>query len=171
MSKKQIRCVQHFAHHQYYSNNTWKGYEGCGIRLKIAGEDVTASKTDQPAGPQLLEFKEPDVSINAIRYTQALDKLHKATRNKRLCILSPGIIILHDNARSYVDKVCIEALVGKKWEVLEHPAYSADLLPCDYHILGLLKKSLISQLLHSDHDVKVTVLDWFHDQPTSFFTD
>ena len=86
-------------------------------------------------------------------------------------MLSSGVIILHDNARPHVAKVCVEALARKKWEVLEHPAYSPDLSPCDYHIFGPLKKSLMGQRFHSDDDVKAAVLNWFHDQPTSFFAD
>ncbi|GFU92072.1 hypothetical protein TNCV_1659041 [Trichonephila clavipes] len=39
-------------------------------------------------GPLLLEFKEPDISIKAHRYTQTLDTQHKAIKNKRLNVLS-----------------------------------------------------------------------------------
>ncbi|GFS32750.1 histone-lysine N-methyltransferase SETMAR [Trichonephila inaurata madagascariensis] len=85
-------------------------------------------------GPLLLEFKEPDVSINAQWYTQTLDKLHKAIKNNRPSMLWPGVIILCNNARPHVTKVCVEALTHKSWEVLEHPAYSPDLSPCDDRI-------------------------------------
>ncbi|GFY61702.1 hypothetical protein TNIN_430171 [Trichonephila inaurata madagascariensis] len=73
----------------------------------------------------LLKVIEPDVSINAQWCTQTLDKLHKVIKNKRQSMLSSGVIILHDNAKPNVAKMCIE--VRKKWEVLEHPAYSPDL--------------------------------------------
>ncbi|GFX12314.1 histone-lysine N-methyltransferase SETMAR [Trichonephila clavipes] len=66
----------------------------------------------------------------------------KAIKNKRPCILSSGVIILQNNARPHVTKVCVEALARKKWEVLERPAYSTYLSPGNYHIFGPLKKSL-----------------------------
>ncbi|GFV08974.1 histone-lysine N-methyltransferase SETMAR [Trichonephila clavipes] len=65
----------------------------------------------------------------------------------------------------------VKALGRKKWEVLEHPDYRRDLSPCDYHIFGLLKKKLMGQRFHSDDDIKAAVLNWFDDQPTSFFAD
>ncbi|GFV63931.1 histone-lysine N-methyltransferase SETMAR [Trichonephila clavipes] len=82
------------------------------------------------------------------------------------CIQFSGVIILLENRRPHVAKMCVEALTRKKWEVLEHPAYSPNLSPCDYHIFGLLKESLMGQRFHSN--VKATVLNWFHDQLTSF---
>ncbi|GFV32462.1 hypothetical protein TNCV_1677481 [Trichonephila clavipes] len=60
---------------------------------------------------------------------------------------------------------------SEKCEVLEHPAYSPDLSPRDYHIFGPLKKSILGQLFRSDHDVKAAVLNWSYDKPTSFFAD
>ncbi|GFW79247.1 transposable element Tcb2 transposase [Trichonephila clavipes] len=38
--------------------------------------------------------------------------------------------------------VCVEKLSSKKLEALEHPAFSPDLLPCNYHIFGPQKKSI-----------------------------
>ncbi|GFQ91661.1 histone-lysine N-methyltransferase SETMAR [Trichonephila clavata] len=111
-------------------------------------------------GPLSLEFKEPDVSSPAQRYTQTLDKLHKAIENKRPDMLSSGVIILPDNSRPHITKVDDEALVRKKGEVLEHPAYSPDLSPYDF---APLMKSLIGQRFHSEEDKKAAVLNWFHD--------
>ncbi|GFY61426.1 hypothetical protein TNIN_14931 [Trichonephila inaurata madagascariensis] len=62
----------------------------------------------------LLYFKEPDVSINTQRYTQILDTLHKAIKNKYPGMLSSGVIILHDNAGQHVTKVRVEALARKR---------------------------------------------------------
>ncbi|GFY43316.1 histone-lysine N-methyltransferase SETMAR [Trichonephila inaurata madagascariensis] len=83
----------------------------------------------------LLKFKETDVSINAQRYAQTLDRLHKAIKNKCPGMLSSDVIILRDNARPYVAKECVKALARKKWDFLEHPTYSSDpVVPCDYHM-------------------------------------
>ncbi|KFM72651.1 Histone-lysine N-methyltransferase SETMAR, partial [Stegodyphus mimosarum] len=98
--------------------------------------------------PLLLEFKEPYVPINARKLDNVhrkLDKPHKAIKSKSPGILSLGAIFLHDNARPHIPRVCVEALARKKWDVLEHPAYSFDLSPCDYHIFRTLKKRLMGQ--------------------------
>ncbi|GFX10001.1 uncharacterized protein TNCV_4101401 [Trichonephila clavipes] len=122
-------------------------------------------------GPLLLEFKELDVSINAQRYTETLSciRLSKIIPGYAVVILNGlGVIILNDSARPHVAIVCVEALARKKWEVLKHPAYSSDMSPCDYHIFEPLKKSPMVQRFLSD-DENAAVLNWFHDQPTSFF--
>ncbi|GFU81805.1 hypothetical protein TNCV_3087171 [Trichonephila clavipes] len=69
-------------------------------------------------------------------------KPHKVIKIKHLGTLSSDVIILHDKKQSHVAKLCIEALARKMWEVLEHPAYSLDLSPCDYQIFRLLLESL-----------------------------
>lgn len=122
-------------------------------------------------GPLLLEFLEPNETINSQRYIQTLDKLHQAIKSKRPGMLSSGVILLHDNARPHVSKATSDALTRKRWEVLEHPAYSPDLSPCDFHIFGPLKKFLKGQPFRSDEEVKTAVRDWFKGQPKSFFAD
>ncbi|GFX10135.1 integrase catalytic domain-containing protein [Trichonephila clavipes] len=49
----------------------------------LLGRVVEVYHGSDGKGPLLLEFKEPDVFINAQRYTQTLDKLYKAIKNKR----------------------------------------------------------------------------------------
>lgn len=122
-------------------------------------------------GVLLLDFKEPCVNINAVRYKDTLDKLHTAIKNKRPGMLSRGVILLHDNARPHVANIVQESLLKKKWEVLPHPAYSPDLSPCDFHLFGPLKKFLKGQRFESDEEVRATVIEWFKKQPMSFFSD
>ncbi|GFU87996.1 hypothetical protein TNCV_1335651 [Trichonephila clavipes] len=71
--------------------------------------DVTTFSRKEIRINALLEFKRPDVSINVQRYTQTLDKLHKAIKNKRTGMTSSGVIIRHDDGdlgeRLHVAKV------------------------------------------------------------------
>lgn len=55
------------------------------------------------------------------------------------------------------------------WEILEHPAYSPDLSPCDYHLFGPLKEALGGQRFDSDRAVETFVLQWLRDRPKSFY--
>ncbi|UYV65374.1 hypothetical protein LAZ67_3004101 [Cordylochernes scorpioides] len=48
------------------------------------------------------------------------------------------------------------------FEVLEHPAYSPDLVPSDYFLFGLLKKELKGKRFDSDEDVQKVVQDFSH---------
>ncbi|GFY61060.1 uncharacterized protein TNIN_413971 [Trichonephila inaurata madagascariensis] len=93
-------------------------------------------------GPLLLAFKEPEVSIHAQHYTKAPNKVHMALKNKRSGMLSSDVIILHGNARMPVSKVYVEAIASKKWEVLEHPQFTAQICRLDYHIFEPLQKKV-----------------------------
>ncbi|PRD36745.1 UNVERIFIED_CONTAM: Histone-lysine N-methyltransferase SETMAR [Trichonephila clavipes] len=78
----------------------------------------------------------------------------KPSRKILTDMLLSSVIILHGNKRPHAAKVCVEALVCKKREVLEHPAYSPDLSPCDYFTFEPLKKSLLIQRFYSKDDTK-----------------
>ena len=41
-----------------------------------------------------------------------------------------------------------------KWEILQHPPYSPDRSPCDFHIFVDLKKDIRGRRLHSDEEVQ-----------------
>ena len=55
--------------------------------------------------------------------------------------------------------------------VLEHPAYSLDLAPSDYHLFGPLKEALRGRRFTSDEEVKETVHEWLAAQPKTFFSE
>jgi histone-lysine N-methyltransferase SETMAR len=57
-----------------------------------------------------------------------------------------------------------------KWEVLEHPAYSPDLAPSDFHLFGPLKNALRGRQFAADDEVKEAVHDWLCSQPQTFFS-
>ncbi|GFY67314.1 mariner Mos1 transposase [Trichonephila inaurata madagascariensis] len=79
--------------------------------------------------------------------------------------LTNGVILLHDNARPHVSDVA--QLARFKWKTLQHPLYSPDLLPCDFHILGKLKTLLKSIRFMSA--VKESVADYLNQQPTKSY--
>ncbi|GFV03301.1 hypothetical protein TNCV_4018981 [Trichonephila clavipes] len=56
----------------------------------VAGDEIWCHHFQLEVRPQLLEFKEPDALINAQRYTQTLDTLHKAIKNKDTGTLVTG---------------------------------------------------------------------------------
>jgi histone-lysine N-methyltransferase SETMAR len=46
------------------------------------------------------------------------------------------------------------------FEVLDHPAYSPDLAPLDYHLFGPLEDALRGSCFTSDEEVKKAVHEW-----------
>ena len=70
------------------------------------------------------------------------NNLKPAVRTKRRGLLSKKVLLLHDNARPYTASHTVETINHLGFEVLEHPAYSPDLAPSDYHLFGPLKNAL-----------------------------
>ena len=68
--------------------------------------------------------------------------LRRAIKPKRPGMLSDGIILLRDNARPHTANLVRDNLQRFGWETLQHPPYSPDLSPCDFHIFGELKKDI-----------------------------
>ena len=77
----------------------------------------------------------------------------------------------HNNARLHVAKATIETVNKLGFEVLQHPAYSPDLAPSDYHIFAPLKDALQGRKFSSDEAVQKAVHEWLCDQPKTFFSD
>ncbi|GFV83346.1 histone-lysine N-methyltransferase SETMAR [Trichonephila clavipes] len=78
-------------------------------------------------------------TINAAVYCETLRKLRRAIQNKRRGFLSKGVVFLHDNARPHIANVTKTLLRGFGWDVFDHPPYSPDLTPSDFHLFLHLK--------------------------------
>jgi hypothetical protein len=53
----------------------------------------------------------------------------------------------------------------QQWEVLEHPPYSPDLAPSDFHLFGPLKHHLSAEHFPNNEAVEREVTAWFRQQP------
>ena len=123
-------------------------------------------------GPILEDFSEKGSTINSARYCDLLaNRLKPAIRTKRRGLLSKKVLLQHDNARPHVAKATIETINKLGFEVLEHPAYSPDLAPSDYHLFAPLKDALRGRKFSSDESVQKAVHQWLCDQPKTFFSD
>lgn len=120
-------------------------------------------------GPVHIEFLEHRKTINSEVYCETLRSLRRSIKSKRPGLLTEGVILLHDNARPHVSRVTSSELAKFKWEQLEHPPYSPDLSPCDFHLFGPLKKHLKGKRFNSDDELKDTVEDWLLSQPQTFW--
>jgi len=61
--------------------------------------------------------------------------------------------------------------VKPSFTVLEHPAYSPDLAPSDYHLFGPLREALRGHRFTSYEEVKEAVHEWLAAQPKTFFSE
>jgi transposase len=55
------------------------------------------------------------------------------------------------------------------WEILQHPPYSPDLAPSDFHLFPNMKKHLRAKRFKSHDDVKLEVQTWLCGQDPTFY--
>ncbi|PNF26278.1 hypothetical protein B7P43_G02687, partial [Cryptotermes secundus] len=104
-------------------------------------------------GPLLVKFLDRGATISPQCYEDTLQKLRCAIKSKRPGMLPNGINLLHDNARPHTANSVRNTVQRFGWEVLQHPPYSPDLSPCDFHIFGDLKRDILGHWFASDEDV------------------
>jgi transposase len=88
-------------------------------------------------------------------------------RNKLRGRSSQGVLLLHDNARPHSAARTKETPQELKFEALNHPPYSPDLAPFDFHLFGRLKEDLSGRQF-ADEEVMEAVHDWLRTQPKKF---
>jgi histone-lysine N-methyltransferase SETMAR len=82
-------------------------------------------------------------------------------------MLSAGIVFLHDNARPHTVRWTASLLQEFSWEVFNHPSYSLDLAPSDFHLFLHLKK--FHQRFENDREAEMVVTQWFKSQAADFY--
>jgi len=79
--------------------------------------------------------------------------------------VSEKILLFHNKARLHTAAHTLETLKQLKWEAMEHPAYSPNLAPSDFHLFGPLKNA---RRFSCDDDVKAAVHQCLHTQPKKY---
>ena len=107
-------------------------------------------------GPILEDYLEKGRTINSERYSDLLaNNLKSAVCTKRRGLLSKKVLRLHENARPHTASQTVETINHLGFEVLEHPAYSPDFAPSDYHLFGPLKNALRGRRFSTDKENKL----------------
>jgi transposase len=88
--------------------------------------------------------------------------MSRAIQNESNGMLTYGVVFLHANARPHTPAITRELLEQFNWELFDHPPYSPDLAPSDYHLFTYLKNWLQSQLFKY-------VKTWLSSQAPDFF--
>jgi transposase len=75
-------------------------------------------------------------------------------------MLTSGVVLLHDNACPHTAARTSALLEHFNWELFEHPPYSPDLAPSDYHLFTYLKNWLGSQRFNNNEELMEGVKTW-----------
>ena len=96
-------------------------------------------------------------------------QLEDILKEKRRGKFTKGFLFLHDNAPSHRALVTQKKPVYVGFQCLDHPPYSPDLTPSDYHLFLGLKKQLKSRNFSSDAEVIAAAETWSDGQLPEFF--
>uniref|UniRef100_A0A2S2PDL6 Mariner Mos1 transposase n=1 Tax=Schizaphis graminum TaxID=13262 RepID=A0A2S2PDL6_SCHGA len=94
------------------------------FKTTISVKKIMAPVFSDHKGIILIEYLPQGETIKAARYCETLKKLRRATQNKRNGLLTRGVCLLHDNARSHTANFLKQFLELFGWDVLNRPLYS-----------------------------------------------
>ena len=103
-------------------------------------------------------------------YTNLLDQLRTAIREKRRGKLSEGVLLQQDNVGVHTCKVAMYAVERNRYELIPQPAYSPDLAPSNFFLFPNLKKDIRGLHFRSDEEVVTAVDKWVNGKDPDFFS-
>jgi len=89
----------------------------------------------------LIDYFPQDITINTEYYSSLLVQLKDILKEKRNRNVTKGVLFLHDNAPAHRALATQKKLAYLGFQCLDHPPYSPDLAPSDYHLFPRLKNN------------------------------
>ena len=96
-------------------------------------------------------------------------QLKDISKEKRRGKVTKGVLFLHDNAPAHRALATHKKLAYLGFQCFDHPPYSPDLAPSDYHLLPGLKKQLKSRNFSSEVEVIAAAENCWGGQTSEFF--
>jgi len=96
-------------------------------------------------------------------------QLKDISKEKRRGKITNVVSFLHDNAQAHRALVTQKKMAYLGFQCLDHPPYSPDLAPSDYHLFSGLKKQLKCRHFSSDAEVIAVAETWLDGQYSEYF--
>jgi len=135
---------------------------------KSAGKVLVSIFWDQD-GILLIHYLPKGQTINIEYYASLLVLLKDILKEKRRENFIKVVLFLHDNAPAHQPLATQKKLAYLGFQFLDHPPYSPDLAPSDYHLFPGLKKQLTGRHFSSDAEVISAAVTWLDGQYSEFF--
>ena len=127
------------------------------FKTKPSAGKVMAAVFWEVKGVIMSDFLPKRSIITGVYYVNLLDQLRTAIREKRQGKLSKGVLLQQDIVRVHTCKVVMDAVEGKGYELIPHPAYLPDLAPSDSFLFQNLKKDICGCHFRFDKEVLMAV--------------
>ncbi len=123
-------------------------------------------------GIVMIEFLEKGKTITAKRYCETLSKLKECLRKKRPELLKDCSFLIHqDNAPVHNANETKMRMTKWNMTILEHPAYSPDVAPCDFSLFPKLKSQLRGWRFNTIQEVQTEARKILLSMDKSVFSD
>jgi len=136
------------------TNNQWSGgiaahpaqnFLGANIRWKSSGLDYFFGVEGDQHDILLMDYLPKGQTINTEYYLFPVVQLKNIFKEKNNGKFTTGILFLHDNTPAHRALGTQTKLAYLGFQCLDHPHYSPDLTPSDYHLFHGLKKKNIEK--------------------------
>jgi hypothetical protein len=98
-----------------------------------------------------VDFLPHGVTISAHYYRNLLhNEARQTIQQKKTLELSKKIFPLHDDACPHTVNLAKATLVTMGCKIMNHPPYSPDLVPTDFHLFETMKVHLVEKFLTDD---------------------
>ena len=114
-------------------------------------------------GILLTDYLPKGQTINAEYYSSLLVQFKDILREKRRGKFTKRVLFVRDNTPAHGALTTQKKLAYLSFQCLDHPSYSPDLAPSDYHLFSGLKTQLGGRHFSSDAET------WLEGQPSEFF--
>jgi len=108
----------------------------------------------------LIDYHPKGQTINAQYYSSLLVQLKDILKEKRRGKITKGFLFLQDNAPAHRALATQKKLAYLGFHCLDHPPYSPDLAPSDYHLFPELKNQLKGRYFPSYAEVIAAMKTW-----------
>ena len=164
--------VHHFTPESKQQSKQWK-HPGSPPPKKAkavpsAGK-VMASVFWDADGILMVDYLQKGQTINGQYYASLLRQLRETIKLKRRGKLSKGVLFHQDNAPVHKSAIAMAAINDCGFELVEHPPYSPDLAPSDFHLFPQLKRVIAGTHFQSNDDVIHAVEAFLNDQEKEFY--
>jgi len=112
------------------------------FRVQKSAGKVLASMLWDQNGILLIDYLPKGQTINAEYYSSLLVQLKDLLKKKACGRVTKVVLFLHDNAPAHRALATQKKLAYLGFHCLDHPPYSPDLAPSDYHLFPGLKKKI-----------------------------
>jgi len=141
---------------QRQSNNHWTGGKAANPAPKISKyknplENFSLRFFWDQDGILLINYLPKGQTINAEYYSSLFVQLKDVLKEKLRRKFTKEVLFFHDNAPVHRALATQKKLAYLSFQFLDHPPYSPDLAPSDYHLFSGLNKTIDKQTFFFRH--------------------